>query len=59
MLRLMSQIIPSTEQNDEDAAHRPSRKTVDRPNFSLQAMSNNFRRFNARYVNITSSLELR
>lgn len=59
MLRLMSQIIPSAEQNNEDSAQKPSRKTVDRPNFSLQAMSNNFRRFNARYVNITLSLEHR
>ncbi|TID18264.1 Pex24p-domain-containing protein [Venturia nashicola] len=45
---LMSQIIPSSEQNGPDAANRSSRKTVNRPSFSLPAMSNNFRRFNAR-----------
>ncbi|KAE9962104.1 hypothetical protein BLS_000819 [Venturia inaequalis] len=44
----MSQIIPSSDQNGADTADRTSRKTADRPNFSLPAMSNNFRRFNAR-----------
>src|SRR5690348_14804919 len=47
--RLLSQVIPTDGNNDSDKfIDRRSRKYVDRPNFSVGAMSNNFRRFNAR-----------
>lgn len=49
--RLLQQVIPSEERGGEDADNtdkRPS-KGVSRPPFSLPVMTNNFRRFNARW----------
>ncbi|KAF2424234.1 integral peroxisomal membrane peroxin [Tothia fuscella] len=41
-------MIPSDVPGENVEVDKRSRKYVDRPGFSLQAMSNNFRRFNAR-----------
>ncbi|OCK82570.1 Pex24p-domain-containing protein [Lepidopterella palustris CBS 459.81] len=43
---LLQQVLPA--QDVSPVADRRSKKDVDRPNFSLPVMSNNFRRFNAR-----------
>ncbi|KAF2670154.1 Pex24p-domain-containing protein [Microthyrium microscopicum] len=47
MNMLLQQIIPSDQETDHEAG-KQSRKTVQRPNFSIPTMSTNFRRFNAR-----------
>ena len=47
--RLISQVIPTDPGDDGDEpVDRRSRKYVDRPQFGLGQMGNNFRRFNAR-----------
>lgn len=49
--RLMQQVIPQEDVGDEDAPlDERSSKYVQRPSFSLSLMTNNFRRFNARYI---------
>lgn len=45
---LLQQIIPQEEPDSSSVKDPRSRKYVDRPGFSIPAMSNNFRRFNAR-----------
>ncbi|KAF2251169.1 Pex24p-domain-containing protein [Trematosphaeria pertusa] len=49
---LLSSVLPSEDLSDDSPTpqvkDRRSRNYVDRPNFSLPAMSSNFRRFNAR-----------
>lgn len=48
--RILEQIVPEDELDDvlEEADERSSKYTH-RPSFSLPLMTNNFRRFNARY----------
>ncbi|KAF2103458.1 hypothetical protein NA57DRAFT_52975 [Rhizodiscina lignyota] len=47
--RLLQRIIPSDDSpTDAPSSDRRSRPAVERPNFSIPLMSNNFRRFNAR-----------
>ena len=47
----MQQVIPLEDVGEEDAPlDERSSKYVQRPSFSLPLMTNNFRRFNARYV---------
>lgn len=48
---LLEQVFPTeTEDDGTPKKDRRSREYVDRPSFSLPAMSTNFRRFNARCV---------
>jgi hypothetical protein len=49
-LRILAQIIPEEELDDVlEVADERSSKYTHRPSFSLPVMTNNFRRFNARY----------
>ena len=49
--RLLQQIIPEEEIDELDLAPDVrSSKYINRPSFSLPLMTNNFRRFNARYA---------
>lgn len=49
--RLLQQVIPSEESNVGSSYDgSSSSKQMDRPGFSIPLMTNNFRRFNARYV---------
>ncbi|KAK2812724.1 hypothetical protein FQN50_001052 [Emmonsiellopsis sp. PD_5] len=52
LARLLQQIIPAGESDDPDIStvKKPSTVQIERPGFSLPVMSNNFRRFNARYA---------
>lgn len=56
-LRILEQIIPEEEMDEvlEVQDERSSRYTH-RPSFSLPLMTNNFRRFNARYNQLLASL---
>jgi Integral peroxisomal membrane peroxin len=45
---MLQQFIPSPNEESEPTDKSPARKHVDRPPFSVGAMSTNFRRFNAR-----------
>ena len=49
--RLLQQIIPieDVDENGKAVQDKRSSKYIDRPGFSLPLMTNNFRRFNARY----------
>lgn len=48
--RLLQQVVPEDEVDDMDLAPDVrSSKYINRPSFSIQLMTNNFRRFNARY----------
>ena len=49
--RLLQQVIPTEDvnENGEVVQDKRSSKYIDRPGFSLPLMTNNFRRFNARY----------
>ena len=49
-LRLLQQVIPEEEVEELDLPQDVrSSKYINRPSFSLPLMTNNFRRFNARY----------
>jgi hypothetical protein len=49
--RLLQQVIPTEGAEDvEDEQDRISSKYLNRPGFSIPLMTNNFRRFNARYL---------
>lgn len=49
--RLMQQVVPVEDIGDDDAPlDERSSKYIQRPSFSLPLMTNNFRRFNARWV---------
>lgn len=50
MNRLLQQVIPKDDGEDEANAGNPLATSPKRPGFSLPLMSNNFRRFNARSV---------
>jgi len=57
-LRLLQQVMPEEEVEELDLPPDVrSSKYINRPSFSLPLMTNNFRRFNARYVFYTSLLE--
>ena len=49
--RLLQQVIPTedVDENGEVIEDKRSSKYIDRPGFSLPLMTNNFRKFNARY----------
>jgi len=50
--RLLQQVIPEEEVEELDLPPDVrSSKYINRPSFSLPLMTNNFRRFNARYEN--------
>ena len=52
--RLLQQVIPEEEVEELDLAPDVrSSKYINRPSFSLPLMTNNFRRFNARYISPT------
>jgi hypothetical protein len=46
--RMFRQLVPSAKEVEDEQVDKPAQKSVERPNFSIPAMSNNFRRFNAR-----------
>lgn len=50
--RLLQQVIPieDVDDNGDSIQDKRSSKYIDRPGFSLPLMTNNFRRFNARYI---------
>jgi len=55
--RLLQQVIPEEEVDELDLAPDVrSSKYINRPSFSLPLMTNNFRRFNARYASFAKSL---
>ena len=49
--RLLQQVIPTEDVNEDGELieDKRSSKYIDRPGFSLPLMTNNFRKFNARY----------
>lgn len=55
--RLLQQVMPSEDMSDDTdtPADIRSTKYIERPGFSLPLMTNNFRRFNARWYNFAPS----